>query len=293
MMKKQFAILALMSFFFTVSFAQYDESYVDTKTATIDGDAVNMIIMNRKGGRVKIKYFASRENGKLVYERYQEWAKNKQIIAYSSGTYMNSCDNPRIATPIGVCFDDGKLVNQNVKDKMDGLAIVYATGGIVTSNLKEGNLSVTNSSTNQSSILNLRNAFDFSSFKNWASNEGATVFQTHLLYYKDNIAVGTNGSVVPRERRILAACKDENNNLVYCLVNLAGNNTLYEATQKISDYLIKKEYFENIIFMINLDTGCQNVFQANKPNGSLLTGDGWSGLTPINNASNLIVFYYE
>jgi hypothetical protein len=274
-------------------FAQYDDSYVDTKSATIDGDVVNMILMNRKGGRVKAKYFASRVKGEMVYERYQKWAKNKQIIAYSSAGYSNSCDNPRIATPIGVCFDDGILVNQNIKDNMDGFVVINAKGEILLNNLKEDKLSFTSSITGELNYFNIRNSFDFSTFKNWASHEKAGVFQTHLFYYKDQIKVGTNGSGNLRERRILAACKDEDGNDIYCLINLPGNNTLYEVTKKASDYLLKNEHMKNIYFMINLHTGCENIFQANKPNGSLLTGDGWSGLTPINNASNLIVFYYE
>ena len=292
-MKKQVILFCLLAISFSFCKAQYDPEYVDTKTAKIDGDEVNLVKMSRKGSRVKVKYFASRENGKLVYSRYLEWARNKKIIAYSSGTYMNNCEDARIATPVGVCFDDGKLVNAQIKDQMDALTIVYATGGIVASNLKEGNLTVKESSSGNSKTLNLRNGFDFSSFKSWSGQEGATVFQTHLLYYKNNIAVGTNGSSTERERRVLAVCKDEDDNIIYYLINLAGNNTLYNATEKVSRFLLEKEFMDNIVFIINLDTGCQNVFQAYNYNGSELDGDGFNGKTPLSNASNLIVFYYE
>jgi hypothetical protein len=123
--------------------------------------------------------------------------------------------------------------------------------------------------------------------------EAATVFQTHLLYYKDQLGVGSNGSSQTRERRFLAVCKDEDDNIVHFLINLAGNNTLYEGTTKVADYLKRTEDVNSIIFMINLDTGCQNVFQAYDPAGNPVPGDGFNGKTPITNASNLVVYYYE
>jgi hypothetical protein len=251
--------------------------------------------MSRKDGHIKVKYFACKENGKLVYNRYNDWAKNKNIIAYSAGTYMDICDQNSYqkATPVGVCFDNGNMVNGSIKDNMDGLVIVYATGGAVASNLKEGNLSIKESSTGISNVVDIRKPIDFMRFKNWAAIEDATIFQTHLLYYKDQLGVGTNGSSSTRERRFLAVCKDEDDNVVHCLVNLAGNNTLYDATVKVVDYLKRSSDMNSIIFMVNLDTGCQNIFQAYDSKGRIVPGDGFNGTTPITQASNLLVYYYE
>ena len=291
-MKNLIAIFLVLSFFNFSSIAQYNENYVQAKTADIYGDDIKVVKMSRKDNHIKVKYFAAKENGKSVYDRYRSWSANKSIIAYSSGTYMDKCEgNPMDFNPVGVCFDAGKLVNERIKNDMDGLIIVYATGGVVASNLKEGNLSVKESSTGKSFVLNLRNAFDFSTFKNWAREEEATVFQTHLLNYKGVLGVGTNGSPNARERRFLAVCKDEDGNIIHCLINLAGRNTIYDATTKVSDYLKKIEDMDNIIFLINLDTGCQDVFQAFDENGNYKTG--FSGRMPINSAANLLVYYYE
>jgi len=291
-MKNLVAIFLVLSLFNFSSIAQYNEDYVQAKTADIYGDDIKVVKMSRKDNHVKVKYFAAKDNGKSVYDRYRNWAANKSIIAYSSGTYMDMCGgNPLLANPVGVCFDAGKLVNARIKDDMDGLIIVYATGGVVASNLKEGNLSVKESSTGKSFVLNLRNAFDFGTFKNWAREEEATVFQTHLLNYKGVLGVGTNGSSNARERRFLAVCKDEDGNIIHCLINLAGNNTLYDATTKVSDYLKKIEDMDNIIYLINLDTGCQDVFQAFDDKGNYKSG--FSGTMPINSAANLLVYYYE
>jgi hypothetical protein len=240
-----------------------------------------------------VKYFACKENGKQVYSRFNEWAKNKNIIAYSSGTYMDNCNDSYKANPVGVCFDAGNMVNGKIKEDMDGLVVVYASGGVVASNLKEGNLGVTETSTSKKYSLNLRKPLDFMTFKNWAGTEDATVFQTHLLYFRDQPGVGTNGSVSARERRFLAVCKDEDDNVVHCLVNLAGNNTLYDATIKVADYLKRTADMNSIIFMINLDTGCQDVFQAFDSRGNSLQGVGFKGNSNLSNSSNLLVYYYE
>jgi hypothetical protein len=292
-MKYLFCITGLFFLLQQNATAQYDDSYVSMSTAVISGDPINVVKMSRKDNRIKVKYFACKEGGKLVYNRYNEWAKNKNIIAYSSGTYMDNCDRPNIAAPVGVCFDGGNMVNGKIKDDMDGLVIVYATGGAVASNLKEGNLSVKETLSGKNYNLNLRKPLDFMTFKNWAGTEDATVFQTHLLYYRDQPGVGSNGSPATRERRFLAVCKDEDDNVVHCLVNLAGNNTLYDATTKVADYLKRVADMNSIIFMINLDTGCQDVFQAYDASGNRLPGKGFNGNTSINNASNLLVYYYE
>ena len=294
-MKKKFLISIMFFLFQQIVFAQYEDSYVSMSTANINGDNINVIKMNRKDNHIKVKYFACKENGKLVNNRYEEWAKNKNIIAYCAGTYMDICDqnNFQKATPVGVCFDNGNLVNGKVKDNMDGLVVVYATGGAVASNIKEGNLTIKESSNGNSSLIDIRKPIDFMKFKNWAAIEDATVFQTHLLYYRDQPVVYSTGSADKRERRFLAVCKDEDDNLVHCLINLAGNNTLYDASIKVADYLKRTADMNSIIFMINLDTGCQNIFQAYDQKGYSFSAQGFYGKTPITQASNLLVYYYE
>jgi hypothetical protein len=291
-MKNLIVIFLVLSFFNFSSIAQYNDNYVQAKTADIYGDEIKVVKMSRKDNHVKVKYFAAKDNGNSVYDRYRSWSANKSIIAYSSGTYMDLCGgNPLLATPVGICFDAGKLVNERIKDKMDGLIIVQASGGVVASNLKEANLTVKETSTGKSFVLNLRNPFDLGTFKKWARDEEATVFQTHLLNYKGVLGVYPDGSTSERERRFLAVCKDEDGSIIHCLINLAGSHTLYDATTKVSDYLKKIEDMDNIIYLINLDTGCQDVFQAFDENGKYKTG--FSGTTPINSAANLLVYYYE
>ncbi len=272
--------------------AQYDDSLVSMSIANINGDRINMVKMSGKDNHIKAKYFASKHNGNSISQEYVNWSKNRQIIAYTSGSYMNGCGPEKPESPGFLCVN-GLIVNNKVDEKMDGLVIVNATGEVLAFNLNEGNVSVIESSTEREYILNLKDPMDFLFFKRWAYKEEVTVFQTHLLYYHDQPCVGSNGSAVERERRFLAVCKDEDDNVMHCLVNLPGNNTLYDATIKVTNYLKYDEDVKNIIFIVNLETGCQNVFQVFDEKSNRVLGSGFNGTADLSQASSLLVYYYE
>lgn len=288
-MKKIFLFLLLQQLCSFASKAQYDENYVLTSFERIRGELYSVVQATRKGERVKVKYFADKDQaGKSVYNRYMEWSRNKSIIAVSSGTYFDQNDHP-----VGICIDDGYTVNNTQVDNMDALVIVYKTGGIVVSDLDEGNLTV--QSPSGSMALNLRNNFDRSRFFSWSRDNSATVFQTHLMYFKNTLRVGTNADRSLRERRMLAVTRDEEGAVNYFLVNLkasqGGGNTLYNATQKIVEFL--KSYTSEIIFLINLDVGAQDIYMVKEPNGKTKSAEGFSGTVPLSEAKNLLVFYFE
>lgn len=284
MRKKLFFVFALMVCS-THLIAQYDANYVSLSNESINGEIYSIVEMTRKDERVKVKYFADKDqSGKSVYQRYLTWSKNKSIISVCSGTYFDRND-----VPVGICIDDGYIVNKSEENEMDGLVIVYKTGGIVASDLKEGNLTVQSST--GSVTLNLRNALDRPKFFNWSKENSATVFQTHLLYYKNKLRVGTNGSTTARERRFLAVARDEDNFVRYYLVNLAGSNSLYNATNKVVKYL--GGFTSNILFIINLDTGAQDSYQVKDNVGRVKREKGFSGTLPLEAAKNLLVFYFE
>jgi hypothetical protein len=109
------------------------------------------------------------------------------------------------------------------------------------------------------------------------------------------LRVGTNADRTLRERRMLAVTRDDEGAVNYYLVNLkasqGGGNTLYNATKKIVDYL--KSYTSEIIFLINLDVGAQDVYMVKEPNGRTKASEGFTGTVPLSEAKNLLVFYFE
>ena len=293
MRKISFLICILLSS--SSLYSQYSEDYVETGISTINNERYGYIKMSRTGQRVKAKYFASKDNNnRTVYERYVEWARNKKIIAVSSGTYMTDW-NIATAKPVGLCIDNGYPVNRSIESsKFDGLAIVYPSGGgggIAVSNLKEGNVTVQDGSTPVT--LNVRNQFDLNRFITWAERNTATVFQAHLFVYKNQILIKPDrASTNAAERRFLAVGTNSDGDILHYIVNLSGSNSIYAATEKVLRYLNKLEGI-NVTFMINLDTGGQNAFKVYRSNGSEDKSQDFVGTTPLQGAVNLLVYYFE
>ena len=199
------AIILLATSFYSKPDIHLGGCYSDTYVDIASVDDYKIVTMSRENDRVKAKYFAARDfDGKSVYERYQVWKRNNPgVILLSSGTYTDNYFNPQ-----GLTIDNGVVVNQNlIRDKMDALVIVYATGGIAVTDLRQGDLSVNGIPRR----LNIRNSpYDLDDFIEWAKVQEATIFQTHLLVYKNEIKVNpANSSREKRERRFLAVGKGE------------------------------------------------------------------------------------
>lgn len=265
---------------------RYDCTYVETINVSYEQDRYQVISMKRQpGNHVRAKYFAALdEQRNSVYTRFQRWSADKNVILALSGTYM---DNTR--TPVGLTIDNGTLVNKNLTN-WDGLVIIYATGGIAVTNLKNDDLTVDNGGV--STKYRIRNSsYDLQSFIEWAARNQATVFQTHLLAYKNQLTIATNSSTNTAERRFLAVGKNEEGELYHVIVQCPSNGlTLMVGAQKALRFL---NNFQNIdvTFMINLDTGSQDVFRLYNCDGT--ENPLVKGKRSLPEAANLLAYYFE
>ena len=265
---------------------RYDCAYVETINVSYEQDRYQVIAMKRQpGNHVKAKYFAATDAlGGSVYNRYARWSSNKSVILASSGTYM---DESR--TPVGLTIDNGTLVNQNLTD-WDGLVIIYATGGIAVTNLRNDDLTV--DAGGVATKYRIRNSsYDLQSFIEWAAQNRATVFQTHLLAYKNKLTIFSNSSTRTAERRFLAVGKNEEGELYHVIVQCPSDGlTLMAGAQKALRFL---NNFQNldVTFMINLDTGAQDVFKLYNCSGS--ENPMIKGKLALPGAANLLAYYYE
>jgi hypothetical protein len=241
------------------------------------------------GNKINAKYFAAKDkNGSSVPNRYNKWSKGKNIICVTSGTYYDGSDQQSV--PVGLTVDNGIVVNRVIAD-FDGLVIVYATGGVVATNLKDKNLTVQGGSISGMPLDIKGNDFHRNEFLKWCENNGATVFQTHLLVYNNNLKISSfNSSPEPRERRFLAVGNDTEGNLVHCLVNSPGYTTLYEGSKRTLNFLNEFKDMK-VKWMINLDTGWQDYCEAYDSNGKLI--QKIIGVQPLSKAVNLLVYYYQ
>jgi len=269
----------------------YDASFVKTSLVKHNNVWYTTLYMNRQGSgnRIKVKYFSAKDSqsGKSVAQRYREWSAGRNVICYSSGAYM--VDGYDGYTPEGFNVDNGVLVNSVLQNqKFDGLVIVYATGGMVATNLKDGDLTL---DTYPNRKFDIRNrSLDKSAFQNWCQDNGATVFQTHLLVYKDQIKISPSKSSPNQAKRRFLAVGKENGQIHHAIVQFPGATTLYEGTSMVYDFLKNNKGME-IIYMINLDTGMQDVCQLYKPDGAVDTR--LVGEESLDEAVNLLVYYFD
>lgn len=224
----------------------------DVRTFTIyddDDEVGNSIWLRRSSKRVKAKYFAHKQTGQSVHDRYDDWRSDKSIILMSSGAYATGWGNSG-GIPTGITVDNGKIVNRKLYEDMDGLVIVEEVGGVRVSDLDAGDLSLQALGRGK---RDLRSAQDRNAFLNWAVQQDATVFQTHLLIYKDELRVGDNGSGKSARRKFLLLVMDDD--VLYHVVFYLKNEeyTLYDSAKGLLSYFNSKGM--NVIATVNLDTG--------------------------------------
>jgi hypothetical protein len=296
----RFCILSALFFTLSISlFGQYDQKLVKFDFKEINGNPFGVVKLNMTNQRVKVKYFASKDaNSNLsVYQRFNEWAFNKKLILVSSGTYyyypVKTNRDKNTARPVGICIDNGNVINKTTDDNLDALALIYSSGRIAVENLKNKTISVKDANGNPLN-LNLNNALDKNIFLKWATDVKATIFQTHLFAYKGNLLVGQNANAYKDYRRFLAAGINNNNETVQYIINLPFNSTILEGSKYALDYLKTNENLKEISFLINLDTGAQNAMETYHPKtGDKLNNSNFSGVKEIKDAINLIVYYYQ
>lgn len=265
----------------------YDMDYVSFGTKTYENEEFQVVKLKRKNMRVRAKYFAAEIEGKSVADRYAEWSKNKNIVCYSSGAYMNDL-NASNAGLVGLTIDYGKVVNEHLKTgELDALVVVYPNGEVDVTNLKEGTIKLVGSGTEVS--FDLKSSMQVEKFIDWAKSESLTVFQTHLLAFNNELKIGGNSSSTKRERRLLVVSEDRKGNKVHYIIHKEEYASLLDATSAVLNYLKGKGY--SVESIINLDTGAQDVFRFYNYDGTI--SDKLAGKMELNGARNLVVYYYQ
>lgn len=270
--------------------AQYDSSNIETKWLKYDSCTLGIQKMSYKGNHLKVKYFAERDLNTTVYQRYINWSAARKVIAVTSGTYMTSCD-VQSAKPIGLCIDSGRVVNETLEDRMDGLIMIDASGRLASTDLKNGNLIITKADNTKKTVDIRNNAYDRITFIKWAKERQVTVFQAHLLVHNNKVTIANNSSAQTAFRRFLAVCK-KGNEIYHYILSLKAPSTLLNGTQKAYNYLTKYEN-ATVVFMINLEAGCHNVYRIYSKNGLADSSEKFNSNIEPSSALNLLAYYFE
>jgi hypothetical protein len=247
---------------------------------TLSKNGVNYghaVFISRDSNKIKAKYFA-----KNAYSAFLNWKTGKNIVMISSGAYSTGWDASK-DTPVGLCVDNGVTVNRNIEDKMDGLVIVEAVGGVRVSDIDNDDLYL------QSMNKTVSPRTDKFTLMKWGEDEQATIFQTHLLAYKDGIRVGASNSSSNSAARRMLVLGFIQGKLFHAVFHITQNVTLYDATNDIMKTL--KNWNVTVSSILNLDTGGYNIFEVYDDNNQkipYINGDKDKSI-----ATNLLIYYYE
>jgi hypothetical protein len=275
--------------------SKYNAKFVDILVdQPYQGENFDYIIMKRDSQRVKAKYFA--ENISSIESKYKLFAASKSVICYAAAGYLGD----GYQTVENITIESGRIIERRInRTSCDALVIIQATGGVVVSNLKKADLKLSGGGADPNKALDLRNnVWDQEVFFDWAKKESATVFQTHLLAQNNELIIPADADAKSKKvsnavRRFLVVGKNSSGKIVHIIINSRKVSGLRYAAEKCFNFS-KNLLGLNIVFMINLDTGAQNVFKAYNADGTennTMLNDG--ALINLSKAHNLMVYYYE
>ncbi len=252
---------------------------------------------SRAGGaatNMKAKYFATN-----AHQQYLDWKGDKEILLIAAGAFSDGWDSS--AKPVGLCVDNGNIVNRSPQSEMDGMVIIYngaaQIGGVAVVDMDKKYVNVESpyGSGNYVNYDPRDNATDAYNFLDWGEDAGVTLFQTQLVYSEKKSESENFGNLTygeQRERRFLALCK-KGGNVHHVVVDLPDEEYLIKATKE-AKAILEYEDFE-VLYIMNLDTGAKNLLYAY--NGSYLEDlkpyKGTYDYATIENATNLIVYYKD
>lgn len=253
---------------------------------------------SRAGGaatNMKAKYFATD-----AYNQYLNWKSDKEILLIAPGAFSDGWDSS--AKPVGLCVDNGTIINRVAKSEMDGMVIIYngaaQIGGVAVVDMDKKYVRVEDpyGSGNYKNYDPRGSAADAVNFLNWGEGAGVTLFQTQLVYsekktFNENFGNLEYGS--KRERRFLALCIKDGN-VHHVVVDVPEEEYLIKGTKEAKEVLEYDGF--KVLYILNLDTGDKNLLYAY--NGSYLEDlkpykGSATDRAKIENATNLIIYYKD
>ena len=232
--------------------------------------------------RMKATYFAYQN----VTVKYRQWASNnrKTVALATTGGFTNIHRKPE-----GLTVENGQIVNAVLMPDRDGLVIVHKSGGISVINLKRNAIKLSLGGQNVLTIENpLHSLIAYSKLLHWCKEQNATLFQTQLLAYSDQILIDVakaRGQL--RERRLLALVRDKKNSALH--------HVLFDIPEPHNLAIIANDLFEllqsrskKVEALLNLDVGSYNILNVFDQAGKLLAKP--KGPVSIDKATNLIIY---
>lgn len=247
-----------------------------------EGKTIGHVIWMQRPN-VRACYFSYSESGSVSAEFLSWRARTRaHLVAVTTGGYTNSANRPE-----GLTAQNGYIVNPVLMPDRDGLVVVDPKGGILVANLQLNEFILPQLAT----PLSLRKSVvSLMAFIEWLRDNQATVFQTHLLSFGDNILIDPRRAPNQlRERRILMLTRDVHRVIYHVLVDIRESISLSHLTQEL--YAMAKQRHQTVEAMLNLDVGSFDILEVYDERGLRLTAP--LGQVPLRNATNLLVYTLE
>ena len=203
-----------------------------------------------KRASVDAKYFA--KSDPPVPEGFRRWARNQRVMLATAGGFTNIDGYPE-----GLTVDKGEIVNAVLMHDRHGLILVEKTGGIRVINLKRSQIALPG----QGVINNpLASIVGYSKLLKWCKLTKATLFQTQLLAFSNELLIDpSRAKTQTRERRLLALLLDKKSNeLVHVLLNFPNPNK-YALAEIAKEVWQLTRHTWKLEALINLDVGTYDI----------------------------------
>ena len=196
-------------------------------------------------------------------------------LVLTSGSYVTSTNRTS-----GLSATGGVLSNSAVDPKMDGLVIIHQ-GQVSIHNIDAGIYLPGQTSSLQ--VVDLIS--DYMQLISWIQQEDASVFQTHLLGFDNDLSIDpTKASTTLRERRLLATLERNGENGV-AIIDLPQKPRPLSLSEAAATTLFGlRQLGWTVKGIANLDVGTYNILYRVQPRKAESLGP-----VPLSKAHNLLV----
>ncbi|GAB3959466.1 hypothetical protein GCM10028805_55640 [Spirosoma harenae] len=238
-------------YYSTIQSNSFFDGKFTIKKETYSGYTFILFDCSRENKAIKAKYFAQN-----AYSQYTTWKAGKEILLVTAGNFVDGWGSE--ANPVGLCVDNGTIVNRTPNDNMDGMVILYNNGA------QDGGMAVVDMDvhpikTPDGSYNPRTSPVDRVNFLTWAQKNGLSLFQTQLVYSSDRSPCFPLNYGPKRERRFLAICKKAG--VIHHVIVDAPDPLELNVSSRYAKSVLESNGLA-VSYILNLETGGHNFLLA-------------------------------
>ncbi len=221
-------------------------------------------------------YFAEGD----VAAQLESLKRSSEVMVATAGGFTNYLKQPE-----GLTVDEGRVVNSVVQPDRDGLLMLTREFGVTALSLKDASLLLPDGLAIENP---LRSLTAYAQLIDWCRLHRATLFQTQLVVYHDQLLIDPDKAVKRfRERRLLALTTDlESGASYHVLFNVTEPHMLAVLSAEVRAML--HERHQRIEALLNLDVGLYDILTVLDDRGVAL--EDVRGKSDSRIANSLIVY---